>query len=142
MVVSHLLLGASLGALVAAENTRSPTPPMGWNSYNYYNCFPNETIIKTNADGLVKSGLADLGYKMVTADCGWNAPERDAAGKLQFNPALFPSGGPALGKYIHDRALKFGLYSGGGYYQCGGDVRIPASLGEKIAPYPMLTRTL
>jgi alpha-galactosidase len=130
MVVSQLLLAASLGALAAAENYRSPTPPMGWNSYNYYNCFPNETIIKSNADGLVSSGLAALGYTMVTTDCGWPDPKRDAQGKLQFNPKLFPSGGKALGEYIHARGLKYGLYSGGGYYQCGGDVRVPASLGK------------
>lgn len=133
MIVPHLLwVAASFGALTVAENSRSPTPPMGWNSYNYYNCFPSEIIIQSNADGLVSSGLAALGYMMVTPDCGWPAPERDAAGRLQFNPTLFPSGGAALGKYLHDRGLKFGLYSGGGYYQCGGDVRVPASLGQKL----------
>ncbi|KAL2126428.1 hypothetical protein VTI74DRAFT_930 [Chaetomium olivicolor] len=104
---------------------------MGWNRYNYYNCFPNETIIKSNADGLITSGLAALGYRMVTTDCGWPAADRDIAGKLQFNPNLFPSGGAALGRYLHGRGLKFGLYSGGGYYQCGGDAHVPASLGKE-----------
>ncbi|KAI1413549.1 carbohydrate-binding module family 35 protein [Hypoxylon sp. FL1857] len=107
-VISSAVL---LGAVVEAALYKSITPPMGWNSYNYYNCYPNEDIMKTNAQGLVDLGLADLGY-----------------GRLQWNTTLFPSGGQALGDYIHSLGLKFGLYSGAGYYQCGS-TDLPASLG-------------
>ncbi|KAI1144403.1 carbohydrate-binding module family 35 protein [Hypoxylon sp. FL0543] len=117
-----------LGALAEAVLYKSKTPPMGWNSYNYYNCYPTEDIMKTNAQGLVDLGLADLGYVYVTTDCGWMARDRDSEGRLQWNATLFPSGGQALGDYIHGLGLKFGLYSGAGYYQCGS-TDLPASLG-------------
>jgi alpha-galactosidase len=68
---------------------------------------------------LANAGLAALGYVYVTPDCGWMTSERDAStGELVWNATLFPSGGPALGEYIHGLGLRFGVYSGGGYYQC------------------------
>lgn len=134
IVASALLLEAS----VKATLYKSATPPMGWNSYNYYNCYPSEEIMKTNAQGLVDLGLADLGYVYVTTDCGWMARDRDSEGRLQWNSALFPSGGPALGEYIHGLGLKFGLYSGAGYYQCGS-TDLPASLGMELENFPTAT---
>ncbi|RYO95160.1 hypothetical protein DL762_000192 [Monosporascus cannonballus] len=117
-----------VAAPVAATLHKQSTPPMGWNSYNYYGCKPSEEIIKTNAEALVNSGLAALGYDYVTTDCGWMSRDRDGDGRLQWNGTLFPSGGEELGAFIHDLGLKFGLYSGAGYYQCGS-VDLPASLG-------------
>lgn len=101
---------------------------MGWNSYNYYGCSPTEEIIKTNAQGLVDLGLASLGYTYVTTDCGWPSRDRDGEGRIQFNETLFPSGPVALGDFIHGLGLKYGLYSGAGYLQCGS-TDLPASLG-------------
>ncbi|OTA89004.1 carbohydrate-binding module family 35 protein [Hypoxylon sp. CO27-5] len=124
VIFSAVLFGAS----VEAALYKSKTPPMGWNSYNYYNCYPSQDIMKTNAQGLVDLGLADLGYVYVTTDCGWMSRDRDSEGRLQWNTTLFPSGGQALGDYIHGLGLKFGLYSGAGYYQCGS-TDLPASLG-------------
>jgi alpha-galactosidase len=101
---------------------------MGWNSYNRYNCYPSETIIRENAQGLVDLGFSDLGYNIVTVDCGWPAKDRDSEGRLQWDADLFPSGPVALGEYIHELGLQFGLYSGAGYLQCGS-TDLPASLG-------------
>ncbi|KIL93968.1 hypothetical protein FAVG1_02530 [Fusarium avenaceum] len=125
LVFSTLL--ASLSG-VSGKTVKSPTPPMGWNSYNHYNCRPSEDIIKINAKGLVDLGFLDLGYSIVTVDCGWPSRNRDSQGRLQWNETLFPSGPKALGDYIHDLGLEFGLYSGAGYLQCGSS-DIPASLG-------------
>ncbi|KAI0166723.1 carbohydrate-binding module family 35 protein [Hypoxylon sp. FL1284] len=113
---------------VRAKLKKTEGPPMGWNSYNYYNCNPNEQIIKSNAQGLVDLGLAELGYVYVTTDCGWMIPQRDSQNRMQWNTNLFPSGGAGLGEYLHGLGLQFGLYSGGGYYQCGSN-NLPASLG-------------
>ncbi|KAK9780819.1 putative Alpha-galactosidase [Seiridium cardinale] len=123
-----LATAAALLPAAYAVNSRTSTPPMGWNSYNHYGCSPSEEIIKTNAQGLVDLGLADVGYTYVTTDCGWPARDRDADGRMKFNETLFPSGGKALGEFIHGLGLKFGLYSGGGYLQCGS-TDLPASLG-------------
>ncbi|KLO85179.1 related to alpha-galactosidase precursor [Fusarium fujikuroi] len=121
------LIFASLLASAYGKTVKSPTPPMGWNSYNHYNCRPSEDIIKINAKGLVDLGFKDLGYSIVTVDCGWPSRDRDGEGRLQWNETLFPSGPKALGEYIHDLGLEFGLYSGAGYLQCGS-TDIPASL--------------
>ncbi|KAB2571097.1 Glycoside hydrolase clan GH-D [Lasiodiplodia theobromae] len=116
----------------AAAVVRTSTPQLGWNSYNYYSCFPNETIIKENAQGLVDLGLAEKGYDIVTTDCGWPSTNRTADGRITWNSTLFPSGFPALGEYIHDLGLQFGLYSGAGRWQCNTDpehIFLVASLG-------------
>ncbi|KAE8822406.1 hypothetical protein PTNB85_10434 [Pyrenophora teres f. teres] len=105
---------------------------MGWNSYNTWNCQPTEEKIKKSANGLIELGFNKVGYNFVTIDCGWNLRKRDANGALQWNTTRFPSGGKALGDFLHDLGLGFGLYSGAGYLQCGDD-DLPASLGyEKI----------
>ncbi|KAI9735290.1 MAG: hypothetical protein M1834_001881 [Cirrosporium novae-zelandiae] len=100
------------------DNGLALTPPMGWNSYNHYSCSPNETIIKSNAAALISLGLADVGYEYVTPDCGWTIPSRLENGSLTWNSSLFPSGFPALGEYIHNLGLKFGVYSDSGVQMC------------------------
>ncbi|OBR10579.1 Alpha-galactosidase [Colletotrichum higginsianum IMI 349063] len=129
--VAFALLTALAGR-ASARTHKTPTPQMGWNSYNYYNCYPNETIIKQNAHALVDTGLAEAGYTTVTTDCGWPAKDRAADGQLVWNPELFPSGGgKELGDYIHNLGLKYGVYSGGGYFQCGSTDQ-PASLNHEL----------
>ncbi|KAF3006902.1 hypothetical protein E8E13_011148 [Curvularia kusanoi] len=123
-----VLLAAAFVAPALTKTIRSPTPPMGWNSYNSYSCSPSEEKIKHSTDGLIALGLDKLGYNFITVDCGWPSRDRSPEGKLQWNETLFPSGGKALGDYIHDLGLDFGLYSGAGYLQCGS-TDLPASLG-------------
>lgn len=117
-----------LAAAASAALLDTPTPQLGWNSYNFFNCYPSEAIILENAKGLVGHGLAKAGYEYLTVDCGWPAPERDENGRMVWNPDLFPSGVEALRDEIHGLGLKFGVYSGGGYGQCGNG-SLPASLG-------------
>ncbi|KAF1952232.1 alpha-galactosidase precursor [Byssothecium circinans] len=127
------LLVAALGfggVQVNAKNVRELTPPMGWNTYNAYGCNPSEANVKLNAQGLITYGLDKLGYDLVTPDCGWPSPARDSQGRMQWNPTLFPSGGKALGDWLHARGLRFGVYSGAGYLQCGSS-NLPASLGHE-----------
>ncbi|KAH7308510.1 glycoside hydrolase superfamily [Stachybotrys elegans] len=134
MMPSATTLTLALGAcfhLGHAALLKSQTPPMGWNSYNRYGCSPREDIIRLNAQGLVDLGFADLGYNIVTVDCGWPARDRDEEGRLVWNETLFPSGPVALGEFIHGLGLKYGLYSGAGYLQCGSE-DIPASLGFEV----------
>lgn len=138
-MTSLLLLLVSISATgTTARNIKTTTPLMGWNSYNHYNCAPTEAIIKANAKGLIDTGLAKLGYTYVTPDCGWMTNRRNpATGELVWDPKTFPSGGKSLGDYIHGLGLKFGLYSGAGYYQCGS-TDLPASLGELHQSYRLV----
>ena len=39
------------------------TPPMGWNSWNYYHCDGiNERTVMETADAMVRSGMKEAGY--------------------------------------------------------------------------------
>src|SRR5262245_38738349 len=44
------------------------TPPMGWNSWNTFQCNLNETLIKQIADTIVSSGMQAAGYQYVNLD--------------------------------------------------------------------------
>ncbi|RLN38859.1 alpha-galactosidase [Panicum miliaceum] len=62
-------------------NGLGSAPPMGWNSWNHFQCDGNgEVVIRETADALVSTGLAALGYKYVNIDDCWAEPERDAMG--------------------------------------------------------------
>ncbi|GAA3695630.1 ricin-type beta-trefoil lectin domain protein [Gordonia hankookensis] len=95
-----------------------PTPPMGWNSWNTFGCNITEQIVRAQADALVSSGLRDAGYRYVVVDDCWAADQRAADGSLQADPARFPSGMAALGTYLHERGLQFGIYSGASEQTC------------------------
>lgn len=114
----------------SAGSLKINAPQMGWNSYNNHECDIDENIIVENAKGLVEAGLHKLGYKYVTPDCGWYSGERDEAGALEWNTTRFPSGGKGLGDKLHDIGVKFGMYTGGGYWQCLGGDKYQGSLGE------------
>ena len=73
----------------------------------------------SNAQALVRLGLSDLGYRYVTTDCGWSVANRLPNGTLTWNETLFPSGFPALGRYLHDLGLLFGVYEDSGIKLCG-----------------------
>lgn len=60
-----LLLAVAAQRLQALNNGVGRTPAMGWNSWNFFRCNINETVIKEVADAIVASGLRDAGYKYV-----------------------------------------------------------------------------
>ena len=99
-----------------------------WSSYNHYSCSPNETTIRSNAKALVDLGLDALGYRYVGIDCGWTVADRLSNGSLTWNETLFPSGFPALGKYIHDLGLLFGVYEDAGIKTCNTGIDQAGSL--------------
>jgi alpha-galactosidase len=101
------------------------TPPMGWNSWNYFATKVTDKDIRGTADQLVSTGMKDAGYIYVNIDDTWEA-ERDASGVLHTN-AKFPDM-KALADYVHSKGLKIGIYSGPGNKTCGG---YAASLGHE-----------
>jgi alpha-galactosidase len=127
---AELLTTLALASRSIAGSLKTPAPQMGWNSYNNHACEIDEDIILANAKGLVESGLFELGYEYVTPDCGWYNGRRDETGALEWNTTRFPSGGKGLGDKLHDIGVKFGVYSGGGYWQCLGGNQYQGSLGE------------
>ncbi len=94
------------------------TPPMGWNSWNYFNCDGiNETVIMEIADAMVTSGMKEAGYEYIVIDDCWQV-SRDEEGNIIADPEKFPSGIKYLADYIHTKGLKFGIYSCAGTLTC------------------------
>jgi alpha-galactosidase len=122
------LVLASLIAIspaLAAGQQVAATPPMGWNSWNFFAEKVTDKDIRAAADQLVSTGMKDAGYIYVNIDDTWEA-ERDANGVLRTN-SKFPDM-KALADYVHSKGLKIGIYSGPGPKTCGG---YTASLGHE-----------
>jgi hypothetical protein len=113
------------------KNDAAQTPPMGWNSYDYYDTAVTEEDVRTNASYMA-ANLKKHGYEYVVVDIQWSDPN---AGKDRVNeqyirfshfcideysrqiPAenRFPSakggaGFKPLADYIHSLGLKFGIH--------------------------------
>lgn len=116
--------------LTAQENISAKlalTPPMGWNSWNKFQCNVSDALVRGMADALVKSGMKDAGYQYVVIDDCWQV-SRDGAGNIVADPQRFPSGIKGLADYVHSLGLKFGIYSDAGSKTCAGR---PGGLGHE-----------
>lgn len=113
------------------KNDIAITPPMGWNSYDYYNTFVNEAQIRVNAQYMAKN-LKDFGWEYIVVDIQWSDPDAGAQNdKYQYipfsrfcideysrqipAPNRFPSsadgkGFKPLADFIHSLGLKFGIH--------------------------------
>jgi alpha-galactosidase len=101
------------------------TPPMGWNSWNFFAGKVTDKDIRDTADLLVSTGMRDAGYVYVNIDDTWEG-KRDAQGRIQSNEK-FPDM-KALADYVHSKGLKLGIYSSPGPKTCAG---FAASLGHE-----------
>jgi alpha-galactosidase len=95
------------------------TPPMGWNSWNKFQCNVSEQLIRETADAMVSSGMQAAGYQFINVDDCWHG-SRDSLGFIRPDSARFPSGMKALADYVHAKGLKLGIYSDAGSKTCGG----------------------
>ncbi|MDE3200551.1 MAG: glycoside hydrolase family 27 protein [Acidobacteriota bacterium] len=116
---------ACLAPSPALAQKVAQTPPMGWNSWNYFATKVTDKDIRNAADEIVASGMKDAGYIYINIDDSWEG-ERDANGVLHTN-SKFPDM-KALADYVHSKGLKLGIYSGPGTKTCGG---YAASLGHE-----------
>ncbi len=130
MILGLLTLLTCNILLVAQEAISAklaPTPPMGWNSWNKFQCNVSDEMIRQMADAMVKSGMKDAGYQYVVIDDCWQV-SRDSAGNIVADPQRFPSGIKPLADYVHSQGLKFGIYSDAGSKTCAGR---PGGLGHE-----------
>ncbi len=135
---------AVLGPKPASPQTVAQTPPMGWNSWNYFADKVTDKDIRDSADQIVATGMKDAGYIYVNIDDTWEG-QRDADGVLHTN-SKFPDM-KALADYVHSKGLKIGIYSGPGPKTCGGyagslgheeqDARMYASWGIDYLKYDL-----
>ena len=110
----------------AAAPVLAATPPMGWNSWNFFARKVSDQDIRAAADQMVETGMKDAGYIYVNIDDTWEG-ERDASGVMHTNDK-FPDM-KALADYVHSKGLKIGIYSGPGTKTCGG---FAASLDHEV----------
>jgi alpha-galactosidase len=101
------------------------TPPMGWNSwYIHYNRV-TEQHMRTAAEQMVVTGMADVGYMYVNIDDCWmkkrdDEPYRDEGGAMLPNDRFPDIRG--MVDHIHSRGLRAGLYTSPGPWTCAGYV--------------------
>lgn len=113
------------------KNKFAVTPPMGWNSYDYYDTTVTEEEVKANARYMAENMKA-YGWEYVVIDIEWYSndagtrrqeyqyipfgdDEMDAYGRFQPSPNRFPSsaggkGFAPLAEYIHSLGLKIGIH--------------------------------
>lgn len=106
----------------------SPTPPMGWSSWNTFRQNISEDLILDTAAAMKKTGLLDAGYRYINLDDCWQSSMRDENGRLQGDLEKFPSGIKSLIYNINQMGMKVGLYSSNGTLTCED---LPASLGRE-----------
>ncbi len=119
MIAGSVLL-ASFGLIAQTARAQSSvalTPPMGWNSWNFFAGRVNDADVRSAADALVATGMKDAGYIYVNIDDTWEG-QRDANGVIQTN-SKFPDM-KALADYVHSKGLKIGIYSSPGPKTCAG----------------------
>jgi len=114
------LASLSLAALftispIAKAQQVAMTPPMGWNSWNYFAVKVTDKDIRDSADQMVSTGMKDAGYVYVNIDDAWQG-KRDEKGVIQAN-SKFPDM-KALADYVHSKGLKIGIYSSPGPRTC------------------------
>jgi alpha-galactosidase len=118
----------SLGVLLALQpaapglaltNNLALTPPMGWNSWNYFGCNVSDTLIRGIADTMATNGMQAAGYQFINIDDCWQV-SRDTNGVIVPDPARFPNGIKALADYVHAKGFKLGIYSDHGLETCQG----------------------
>ncbi|MGN0843762.1 MAG: glycoside hydrolase family 27 protein [Kiritimatiellia bacterium] len=106
------------------------TPPMGWNTWNTFGEHINEQLIRESVDIFVKLGLREAGYRYVVIDDCWSERERDPkTDEILPSKEKFPNGMKAVADYVHEKGLKFGMYSCAGVRTCAN---YPGSFGHEF----------
>lgn len=128
------------------KNSFAKRPPMGWNSYDYYDTNVNEAQVLANAQAMAEQ-LKPCGWEYVVVDIQWYAygtgsmrdrfqyipfgkNEMDAYGRLLPCPEKFPSsagekGFKPLADRIHELGLKFGIHIMRGIPRAAAQARLP-----------------
>ena len=79
-------------------------PTLGWSSWNTFALNISDSVIRSQADAMISTGLAKAGYRNVNIDDGyWDG--RDDNGRVRLNDRLFPNGKLPFGGYTSTDGL-------------------------------------
>ena len=78
-------------AQTTPRNQLTPTPPMGWMTWNLFQGNINEQLIRETADAMVEGGFRDAGYEYIFIDDLWQGG-RDRQNNMIPDPVKFPNG--------------------------------------------------
>lgn len=106
--------------LEVSDELPQPTPFMGMLTWNVFEHEISADKVIAIAEAFEEYGLLDAGYNYICLDDQWALHDRDAEGKLQYDARKFPNGLKPLAELIHQKGMKFGIYSDGGTYTCSG----------------------
>ena len=128
------------------KNEFAVVPPMGWNSFDYYDANVTEAEIRANAEYMANH-LKPFGWEYIVVDIQWYAydtgtqrekyeyvpfsrVELDEYGRLLPCPIRFPSsaggkGFAPLAEYIHSLGLKFGIHIMRGIARSAAEQHLP-----------------
>ena len=68
IIVASLLMSVNVEA--QKRQDVAPTPPMGWNSWNWFGPTVTESDVIEIIDYMADSGMRDLGYQYIVVDGG------------------------------------------------------------------------
>jgi alpha-galactosidase len=109
--------------VLALNDGQALTPPMGWNSWNWFGCsdrshgtISTQMMIEMGR-AMVSSGMRDSGYRYINIDDCWAEYNRDSRGGLVGIKSQFPSI-KVLADSIHAMGLKLGIYTDLWEYTC------------------------
>lgn len=77
------------------KNDFAKTPPMGWNSYDYYDTTVNEEQVRANADYMA-AHLKEYGWEYVVIDIQWYAND---AGTMRDRFQYIPFGDQEMDEF-------------------------------------------
>ena len=115
--------GIKLHVAAAADELLSPTPMMGWQTWNVLKAGISYDILASQLAGMKDKGLIDAGYKYFGIDDCWQVQNENDNGHQIPDASKFPSadgvnGMKRMADLIHNYGLKAGIYTDCGTKTC------------------------
>lgn len=106
-------------SLTVSRQLQSPTPMMGWLTWNWFARAISHDKMVNIAKGMEARGLIEAGYNTIVLDDAWATNQRDKA-KLTYDSQKFPKGISGLITALRNinGKLKVGIYSDAGSMTC------------------------
>lgn len=105
--------------LIVSSMLQSPTPMMGWLTWNWFARAISHDKVVAVVQGMQNKGLIDAGYNTIVLDDAWAEPTQDKS-KLNYDAAKFPKGisGFKEACLAINPKIKVGIYSDAGRMTC------------------------